>query len=73
MAVVLSKLFMRTISQNPNENQTGISLWSLEEVEKAEKKRKEKEAQIHEGTLNQNEEQFDDGGLDDNALMDLDL
>ncbi|KIO34454.1 hypothetical protein M407DRAFT_218674 [Tulasnella calospora MUT 4182] len=33
MALVMSKLFMRTISQNPNENQTGISLWTLENVQ----------------------------------------
>src|ERR1700748_3676813 len=41
MALALSKLFMRTISQNPNENQTGISLWTLEDVEKAQALRKE--------------------------------
>ncbi|EDR14295.1 uncharacterized protein LACBIDRAFT_319363 [Laccaria bicolor S238N-H82] len=32
MALTLSKLFMRTISQNPNENSTGVSLWSLEDL-----------------------------------------
>ncbi|KAJ8584284.1 DNA repair helicase [Rhizopogon salebrosus TDB-379] len=41
MALTLSKLFMRTISQNPNENQTGISLWTLEDIEKAQAKQKE--------------------------------
>ena len=35
MALTLSKLFMRNISQNPNENQTGISLWTIEDIEKA--------------------------------------
>ena len=40
MALTLSKLFMRTISQNPNENQTGISLWTLEDVENAQAKQK---------------------------------
>jgi DNA excision repair protein ERCC-2 len=41
MALVLSKMFMRKISQNPNENQTGISLWTLEDVEKAQAKQRE--------------------------------
>ena len=41
MALTLSKLFMRKISQNPNENQTGISLWTLEDIEKAQAKQKE--------------------------------
>ncbi|KAI0699714.1 DNA repair helicase [Cytidiella melzeri] len=41
MALTLSKLFMRTISQNPNENQTGISLWTLEDVERYQAKVRE--------------------------------
>lgn len=40
MAIVLSKLFMRSISQNANENQTGVSLWTLEDVQKAQEKQK---------------------------------
>ncbi|KAJ7889901.1 hypothetical protein B0H14DRAFT_3105442 [Mycena olivaceomarginata] len=42
MALTLSKLFMRGISQNPEENQTGISLWtpSLVDVLKAQAKQK---------------------------------
>lgn len=49
MAIVLSKLFMRTISQNPNENQqTGVSLWTLEDVLKAQLKAKQAEAAEHE-------------------------
>jgi len=71
MAIVLSKLFMRTISQNPNENQTGVSLWTLADVEAAQAKQKEADAQILEG-LNGGEN-YDDGGLDDDALMDLDF
>lgn len=70
MAAVLSKLFMRTISQNPHENETGVSLWTLEDVERAELKRKEGDVQMRDGD---DEEQFDDGGLEDNVLMDLDL
>jgi len=33
MALVLSKLFMRTISQTHDQNQTGISLWAKEDIE----------------------------------------
>jgi DNA excision repair protein ERCC-2 len=43
MALVLSKLFMRQISQNANEDETGISLWTLEDVLKAQLKGKEME------------------------------
>ena len=35
MALTLSKLFMRTISQNAGSNLTGVSLWTVEDVEKA--------------------------------------
>jgi len=38
MALVLSKLFMRQTSRNANENQTGISLWTLEDVIRAQLK-----------------------------------
>ncbi|KAJ3514843.1 hypothetical protein NLJ89_g2127 [Agrocybe chaxingu] len=71
MAITLSKLFMRTISQNPNENQTGISLWTLEDVEKAQAKQKELalEAEKH----RQDDDEYGDGGLSDTALMDFDL
>ena len=41
MALTLSKQFMRMISQNPNENGTGVSLWTLEDIEKAQAKQKE--------------------------------
>jgi DNA excision repair protein ERCC-2 len=45
MAIVLSKSFMRTISQNTNENlQTGVSLWTLEDVMKEQLKVKQAEA-----------------------------
>ena len=33
MALVQSKLFMRTISQSQDVDQTGISLWTKEDVE----------------------------------------
>lgn len=66
MALTLSKLFMRTISQNPNENSTGVSLWSLEDVEKAQAKQKALEAE-------QREDEYGDGGISDHMLMDFDL
>jgi len=78
MAVTLSKLFMRTISQNPNENQTGISLWTLEDVEKAQAKQREQallleEQQAQRGADDMDEDEYGDGGIDDGMLVDLDL
>jgi DNA excision repair protein ERCC-2 len=75
MALTLSKLFMRTISQNPNENQTGVSLWTLEDIEKAQAKQKELlmdvDAQNHD---RQDEEDFFvDGGFSDQVLAEVDL
>lgn len=74
MAVVLSKLFMRTISQNPNENQTGISLWTLQDVEKAQLRQKEMEVAADQPMREIDEEEhYDDGGLDDRILEEMDL
>lgn len=72
MAIVLSKLFMRTISQNPNENQTGISLWTLQDVEQAQLRQKEMEV-VDQPMRGAEEEQYDDGGLDDGILGEIDL
>jgi len=75
MALTLSKLFMRTISQNPNENQTGVSLWTLEDIEKAQAKQRE-QALLVEQEGQQGEEvddEYGDGGIDDNMFMDLDV
>jgi DNA excision repair protein ERCC-2 len=71
MALTLSKLFMRTISQNPNENQTGVSLWALEDIEKAQAKQKALalEAEQRAGS----DDEYGDGGISDNALMDFEL
>jgi len=69
MAITLSKLFMRTISQNPNENQTGISLWTVEDIEKAQAKQKE----LAMNAERQQGDDYGDGGISDNALMDFDL
>ncbi|KXN89263.1 DNA repair helicase rad15 [Leucoagaricus sp. SymC.cos] len=74
MAITLSKLFMRTISQNPNENQTGVSLWTLEDIEKAQAKQKAIALEQEQGGVGGgDDEKYDDGGIDDEALMDLDI
>ncbi|KAF8902146.1 DNA repair helicase [Gymnopilus junonius] len=72
MAITLSKLFMRTISQNPNENQTGVSLWTLEDIEKAQAK--QREVALHaEKEPQPDADEYGDGGFSDSALMDFDL
>lgn len=42
MAIHLSKLFIRSISQPFDHSQTGISLWTLEDIEERQKREKEK-------------------------------
>ncbi|KAL4074441.1 hypothetical protein V8B97DRAFT_2103317 [Scleroderma yunnanense] len=76
MAVTLSKLFMRTISQNPNENQTGVSLWTLEDVERAQAKQKEQTMLLaggQRGDEDMDENEYGDGGIDNDMLVDLDI
>jgi DNA excision repair protein ERCC-2 len=76
MAITLSKLFMRAISQNPNENQTGVSLWALEDVEKAQAKQKAlalEAEQNQEDIAMGEEEEYGDGGISDSAMMEVDL
>jgi len=70
MALTLSKLFMRTISQNPNENQTGVSLWTLEDIEKAQAKQREMGLQAEQ--VVDRDDDYGDGGISDSALMDFD-
>ena len=76
MALTLSKQFMRMISQNPNENQTGISLWTLEDIERAQAKQRElalaQEAEQQDAAMDEDDE-YGDGGIDDEALGALDL
>ena len=76
MAVVLSKIFMRSISQNPNENQTGVSLWTLEDVEKAQAKAKQQlltaESSLP-NNVNINEDEYGDGGISDYLLEEMEL
>ena len=76
MAITLSKLFMRAISQNPNENQTGVSLWALEDVEKAQAKQKAlalEAEQNQEDIAMGDEDEYGDGGISDSAMMEVDL
>lgn len=65
MAVTLSKLFMRTISQHPNEKQTGVSLWTVDDIKKVQMKQREEEEEEEEG------EEYGDGGIEDEMLVDV--
>jgi DNA excision repair protein ERCC-2 len=73
MALTLSKLFMRTISQNSTENQTGISLWTIEDVEKAQSKQKAAAMEIDQQATRIHDDEYGDGGITDNMLVDFDL
>jgi len=68
MAITLAKLFMRTISQNPNENQTGVSLWTLDDIEKAQIKQR---AITQEQAEEDDEDRYDNGGIEDQTLINL--
>jgi DNA excision repair protein ERCC-2 len=72
MALSLSKLFMRTISQSSTENQTGVSLWTIEDVAKAQEKQRALALEL-EQQQREDEDEFDDGGIADHMLEDLDL
>ncbi|CAG7849345.1 DNA repair helicase rad15 {ECO:0000303/PubMed:1319571}; AltName: Full=DNA repair helicase RAD3 homolog {ECO:0000305/PubMed:1534406}; AltName: Full=Protein rhp3 {ECO:0000303/PubMed:1534406} [Serendipita indica DSM 11827] len=81
MAIVLSKSFMRTISQNTNENlQTGVSLWTLEDVLKEQIRAKQLEAAGHEPPSvarmeidDQEGYDYGDGGIPDHVIAEADL
>ncbi|KAG1756779.1 uncharacterized protein EDB91DRAFT_1241826 [Suillus paluster] len=74
MALTLSKLFMRTISQNPNENQTGVSLWTLEDIEKAQAKQREQALLMEQQQqVDDMDVEYGDGGIDDDMLGDFDV
>jgi len=74
MALTLSKLFMRTISQNSAENQTGISLWTIEDVEKAQAKQKAAALEAKQQDANMDDEdEYGDGGITDHMLVEFDL
>ncbi|KAL1742476.1 hypothetical protein HDZ31DRAFT_65932 [Schizophyllum fasciatum] len=72
MAITLSKIFMRTISQNPNENQTGISLWTLEDIERAQAKQKLESMQMEVEGQDEDDE-YGDGGITDRMMMEVDV
>ncbi|KAG8823685.1 DNA-dependent ATPase of the nucleotide excision repair factor 4 complex [Serendipita sp. 401] len=82
MAVVLSKAFMRTISQNTAENlQTGVSLWTLEDVLNEQLKARQLEAMDAEPPSvgvrmeidNNESDEYDDTGLPDHVLAAAEL
>ena len=77
MALVLSKIFIRSISQNHDVNQTGVSLWTLEDVEKAQaRQRAEAEAAAAPrriGIEEDDDDEYGDGGLSDHVLAEMDL
>lgn len=75
MALTLSKLFMRTISQNPNENQTGVSLWTLEDIEKAQAKQREQALLMEQQQEHEDDMDIDygDGGIGDDMLLGLEV
>jgi DNA excision repair protein ERCC-2 len=73
MAITLSKLFLRTISQNPNENQTGISLWTLDDVIKAQEKQQALSLVAEQHDEIGDDDEYDDGGISDHHLVEMDL
>jgi DNA excision repair protein ERCC-2 len=88
MALTLSKLFMRTISQNASENSTGISLWTVEDVEKAQAAQRQAEAEqttavAVEGSraseggqgvpMDEDDDYYEDSGFSDRVLGQVDL
>ncbi|THH10185.1 hypothetical protein EW145_g1487 [Phellinidium pouzarii] len=85
MALVLSKLFMRQISQTQAEDQTGISLWTLADIEKAQAKQhvidlqQEQDAQSaardnQAGVpMDIDEDEYGNGGFSDAILGEVDL
>ena len=79
---------MRTISQNAGENSTGVSLWTVEDVEKAQAAQRQAEAeqraavaleQSQPGQGRELEEPMDEddyyeeGGFSDRVLGEVDL
>ncbi|CAE6531533.1 unnamed protein product [Rhizoctonia solani] len=74
MALVQSKLFMRTISQSHDTEQTGISLWTKEDVEAHQAKlRAMGPADVEMNEDKDVEEDEYDGGISDDVLANVDL
>ena len=51
MAISLSKKFIRQISQPFDHTQTGISLWTLEDIEERQKKDEEEKERLFTGRV----------------------
>lgn len=89
MALTLSKLFMRTISQSAGENSTGVSLWTVEDVEKAQAAQRQAEAEqtaaaaaeqsrASQGLglgepMDEDDDEYDGGGISEQVLAEVDL
>ncbi|KAL5533347.1 RAD3 [Sanghuangporus sanghuang] len=83
MALVLSKLFMRQISQPHPEDSTGISLWTVDDIKKAQEKQRALELEQMPAVADVDVPTFDapmdiddeygTGGLDDDVLREVDL
>ncbi|KAL5636644.1 hypothetical protein ACGC1H_000561 [Rhizoctonia solani] len=74
MALVQSKLFMRTISQSHDTEQTGVSLWTKEDVEAHQAKlRAMGPADVEMNEDKDGEEDEYDGGIPDDILANVDL
>lgn len=89
MALTLSKLFMRTISQPIGENSTGVSLWTVEDVEKAQAAQRQAEAEqtaavaaqqsrASQGLglgepMDEDDDEYDAGGLSERVLGEVNL
>ncbi|KAI0030821.1 DNA repair helicase [Vararia minispora EC-137] len=78
MALSLSKGFMRSISQTSDVNQTGVSLWTLEDVEKAQAAQRKAETEAlaaaeAEAAHDDDDDEFGDGGIPDRMLVDSGL
>ena len=76
---------MRTISQNAGQNLTGVSLWTVEDVEKAQAAQRQAEeeqraaavalgqSQPGQGEEPMDEDDYEDGGFSDRVLGEVDL
>ncbi|CAE6440515.1 unnamed protein product [Rhizoctonia solani] len=77
MALVQSKLFMRTISQSNDVEQTGISLWRKEDIDAHQAKLRAMgpaDVEMNEDKVGEDGEEDEyDGGISDDVLANVDL
>ncbi|KAF8709211.1 DNA repair helicase, partial [Rhizoctonia solani] len=73
MALVQSKLFMRTISQSHDVEQTGVSLWTKEDIEAHQAKLRAMDPVDVEMNEDKDEEDEYEGGISDAVLANVDL